>query len=248
MIEKLLRRALIVVFLGAVVGVVTWTVYAARMRDEVRATNWIRRQSMPGGWAAYLDFTVAGDFAKEPFELKVDRKRHRCRGLPDGVRVLPSATAVALRGRVPDRKDLGDLQDTVGVVSALLDQGGTSVVDGITDRRWTAAQWRAAFMDREDLERDDHVRVALEGGTIMTAGMRKFGRPDIVLRGIPGGREAAATLLVTRLVDFEVDGGVLDVSREIKLDGYPEGIRMLAPTGPGDMSQASMWIEVTGFR
>src|SRR5688500_5412298 len=55
------------------------------------------------------------------------------------VRAVTRGTAV--RGEFPDPPDLGYLRDIVGVVSAVVDQGGLGVLDMFAARWWSAEEW-----------------------------------------------------------------------------------------------------------
>src|SRR5262249_25441485 len=62
--------------------------------------------------------------------------------------VRAAEQGLLVRGEFPDPADLGYLRDTVGVVSALLDQGGLGVLDLHAARWWSMEEWTARFIDR----------------------------------------------------------------------------------------------------
>jgi hypothetical protein len=175
--------------------------------------------------------------------------RYCTRGLPQEVSLTASPDKIDVHGYLEDRDDLGDLQDVIGVVSALLDQGGTSVYDSYARRRFTAEAWRASFIERDGLVVGDHVAIVELDDETYTCGLLKFGRPDIVIRGVAPTRLEAARALIARLAEFEVDGGVLDAPGEIRLDGIPSGLRARPgerPTFECEVTHGC--VEIAGFK
>ncbi len=103
------------------------------------------------------------------------------------------ARGTVLRGEFPDPPDLGYLRDGVGVVSALLDQGGMGVLDLSVARWWSPEEWVARFVERGGFAVGDFVSLVSSddeavhpGIWVHTRGMRKFGRPDLQVKHVRG--------------------------------------------------------------
>jgi hypothetical protein len=98
-----------------------------------------------------------------------------------------------VRGEFPDPSDLGYLRNSLAVVSAVLEQGGLAVLDLPTCRWWPPEKWLARFVTRSEFEVEDHILVVVSddelnhpGLWMHTRGLRKFGRPDLQIRHVPG--------------------------------------------------------------
>lgn len=109
----------------------------------------------------------------------------------DAVRNVQQATVV--RGDFVDPDSLDYLRNTIGVVSAILEQGGLGVLDVSAARWWTRAEWLSTFVEENDFAIEDFVRIVVSDDELLqpglwahTRGMRKFGRPDLQIKHIPG--------------------------------------------------------------
>jgi hypothetical protein len=240
---------------------------------------WERERFMPGGRPALHWYEIHGEFA-EPLHVQLkERHRARgvpagieARRVPGSEALrrwsryqhdelerhpdsIASAVAAAsgcviLRGETPDRPDLYDLRDVIGIVSALLDDGGVAVHDVQTLRWWSAREWVDRF-SADDLAVANHVVTLISGDWLHTRGLRKFGRPDISIHGVSAGGRDSALALIQRTIDFQAHGGVIDPHREIVVHGHPEGMRFEAHLADGDLDDPdfnNMWVEVRGFR
>jgi hypothetical protein len=112
---------------------------------------------------------------------------------PDRVRGADHLTIV--RGTFPDPADLNYLRNTVGVVSAIADAGPAEAIFDVYGLTWwRPAEWRQQFVDGNNNFRiSDHVGVIVTddphhhpGLWTHTRGMRKFGRPELQIRHLPG--------------------------------------------------------------
>jgi hypothetical protein len=109
----------------------------------------------------------------------------------DAVRAAERGTVV--RGELPDPPDLGYLRDTLGVLSALLDQGGLGVLDLFACRWWSPGEWAVRFVEQSSFAPADHVQVISSDDKLLrpgiwvhTRGLRKFGRPDLQIKHVIG--------------------------------------------------------------
>ena len=235
---------------------------------------------MPGGRPALHWYEVHGSFSDPlALELSRSRHRVRDVPAGIEVRLVPGAEALGrwsrhqrdelerhpgsitsavttapgcaiVRGEMPDRPDLDDLRDIVGVISALLDAGGIAVHDVQTLRWWSASEWRDRF-SADELLVANHVVILESDDWLHTRGLRKFGRPDVSIHGVHMERREAALELIHRTIDFQVHGGVVDSRREISLQGYPEGMHFEPHLADRDLDAPdfnNVWLEVRGFR
>jgi hypothetical protein len=133
---------------------------------------------------AWFDAWLTGPLGREIDGLFAD---------PAEVRSAPTLTIV--RGTFPgDPEDLSYLRNTLGVVSAIADTPGTlAVFDAMTTNWWRLGDWREAFVDRSEFRINDHLFIAVTddpdhhpGLWTHTRGMRKFARPDLQIRHLPG--------------------------------------------------------------
>ena len=53
--------------------------------------------------------------------------------------------------------------------------------------------------------------------------MRKYGRPDLSVRGVGEGHADGVALLIERFVEFQALGGVIAEGEEIRMKGLPAG-------------------------
>src|SRR5690606_18758997 len=121
---------------------------------------------------------------------------------------------VVVRAEVSDPSTLDYFRDTVGVVTWLLDAGGVCVSDPQMLWLWPADEWRDEAFGGGELNPDRHTTIMVspeDGGTSWyhTRGMRKFGRPDLSVRGVGFGHADAVSLLIERLIEFQALGGVI---------------------------------------
>jgi len=130
----------------------------------------------------------AGFFARPGLGFEIDEAFG---DRADEVRAADRGTVVRLE--IPDSPELGYLRDSVGVVSAVLDQGGLGVLDLSAARWWSREQWLSRFVDRSALAVGDFLRIISSddeqlhpGIWIHTRGMRKFARPDLQVKHVPG--------------------------------------------------------------
>lgn len=150
--------------------------------------------------------------------------------LGEGADAVRSADrVVVVQGTFPDPRDLGYLRDTLGIVAALLDADGLAVLDLHAIRWWSPESFRREVHARDDVDARQHVtllRTDLPGGTwLHTRGLRKFGRPDLSVRGVDATWERAAIELMERLVWAQVRGHVIPEGQPIAMAGIREGLR-----------------------
>lgn len=148
---------------------------------------------------------------------------------PDAYRAAMDAPQVlVVRGRLPDQPDTGYLRDVMGVIAGLLDTGGVAVLDPQIASLFDADTWRRRYLVPDGAPIRSHLLILRDGEAeagrnwVHTRGMRKFGRPDISLRGVPDDRVNVAGSLCARLVEMEVLGGRFEQGQALQIEGMPE--------------------------
>lgn len=147
---------------------------------------------------------------------------------PETFRTARAASeCIMLRGELDDPESLDYLRDTIGVVGALLDVGGSVVVDPQILALFPPDSWRERYADGGAAPRD-HVLILCndekDGAWVRTRGMRKFARPDISIRGVPQGEVEHAGALAMRLVELEAQGMRFVDGTALEAKGVPQGL------------------------
>jgi hypothetical protein len=137
-------------------------------------------------------------------------------------RVAQARNCVQLFGMVAKHDTLNYFRDTTGLVTWLLDNGGSFVFDPQMMRCWPAEQWRGEVFDPPEPQPLKHCVIltspeerALSRTWFHTRGMRKFGRPDISVHGVPDEHRDAVAELCGRLIVYQADGAVISDGFEI---------------------------------
>src|SRR5262245_51336723 len=135
---------------------------------------------------------------------------------------------VALRGEPADPPTLDYFRDTIGIVTWLLDAGGVSVYDPQMLWLWSADEWREEAFAPGEPNPDRHTVILVSpeaGGTnwYHTRGMRKYGRPDLSVRGVGAKHGAAVSQMIERFVELQALGGDIPEGQEIVMQELPAG-------------------------
>jgi len=143
--------------------------------------------------------------------------------------------------RVPDPPDLLYLRRIRHVVAAILDAGAVALLDGPTRVWWRPRRWRSEILAPAELSLRAEISfgVAEDDGRpgaweVATRGMRKFGRPDLRLRGVPGDRRGEAEAACRVLADRLREGLVLGDGDEVRMAGHPEAWSCTLGGSPDD--------------
>lgn len=134
---------------------------------------------------------------------------------------------IMLRGELNDPESLDYLRDTLGVVGALLDVGGTVVVDPQILALFPADVWRERCADGGASPRE-HVLILCndeeDGAWVRTRGLRKFARPDVSIRRVPQTEVERAGVVATRLVELQAQGMRFVDGTALEAEGLPQGL------------------------
>jgi hypothetical protein len=162
--------------------------------------------------------------------------------------VYTAGRVAAVRAEFADPSSLAYLRNTVGVVSAIAEGGAVAVFDVHALTWWTPDDWRARFMDRSEFHIADHIFTAASreetGETVRmrTRGMRKFGRPELQLRRVPGAPDGDgpavhhATEILSGLANYMAHGGVIADGETMHLARFDTSIAFLAAAAEPDTS------------
>jgi len=143
--------------------------------------------------------------------------------------VAEQSGCIVIRGSVPSGPSLNYFRDRIGLLTAQLDCGGVAIYDPQSFVWWSPDNWKARVFDPASPQAGEHVSILVsdeDGGRqwFHTRGLRKFGRPDISLRGVPAGYRAAAEDLFNRFIHFQAHGGVIKDGQQIRMQALPESM------------------------
>jgi hypothetical protein len=146
--------------------------------------------------------------------------------------VLSAPDCLVVRGSIPDPSDLLYLRDVVGILTAALDSGGVGLLDATTINYWDPADWRRRCFHPDAPVPTEHVIIYTSQDEnrpkrqwFHTRGMRKFGRPDIGVYGVPGDESLAVTEMCNRFISIQAFGEVVEEGLPIRMRGLPDGMR-----------------------
>ncbi len=134
-----------------------------------------------------------------------------------------------LRGEPEEAGTLNYLRDSVGLVTYFLDHGGIAVWDPLMIRWWESNTWKEEVFQSGEPDPARHVVILISDEKpqqtwFHTRGMRKFGRPDISLRNVPGQFHEAALDLCNRFINMQAFGGIVTEGRAVEIPGLPPGM------------------------
>jgi len=141
-----------------------------------------------------------------------------------------ASDVLVVRGKISDSNTLDYLRDTMGVLAALLDIGGSAILDPQILSLFSAEDWRQRYLVTGGAPPRNHLLVlrnaeeAAGRSWIHTRGMRKFGRPDISLRNVPEREINRAGALCERLIDLQSLGAYFIAGQQLEVDGLSEDL------------------------
>ena len=167
--------------------------------------------------------------------------------------ILAQDECAALRGVFEDPDTLDYLRDTVGVITWMLDNGGVGVYDPQSFRWWSPEDWRKHVFDPAGPAPRHHVTILASpeedgrGTWLHTRGMRKFGRPDVSVHGVPEDKGGAVIEMINRFIEHQALGLVIPEGQPIEMDGLPEGLTCHRGGHLDDPEFNNVHIEVRGL-
>jgi len=138
--------------------------------------------------------------------------------------IAKQTECLIIRGSIHDPDTLNYFRDISGLVQWLFDSGIQGVFDPHAFLWWSAEEWDDVF-EKSDTALHSHVMVftSPENGEqwAHTRGLRKFGRPDLSVRGYPIERTTDVVNLINRFIGMQALGAVIPEGQEIKMQGFP---------------------------
>jgi hypothetical protein len=137
---------------------------------------------------------------------------------------------VVLRGGFKDPPNLNYLRDTIGLVAHALDHGGIAVLD-LQLFEWSRpGAWRERIFEPAGPVPRHHVvtLVSADGDQqewFHTRGLRKFGRPDLSIHGVPYEFREGVIDLFNRFIEYQAFGGIIAEEQEVRIKSLPPGMR-----------------------
>ena len=157
----------------------------------------------------------------------------------DGAPAVYDAKHVAaVRGDFVDQDSLAYLRNTIGVVSAVAEAANAvAILDAHALTWWTPAEWRRRFVDASAFRIADHIFIAVSddpryrpGLWTHTRGMRKFGRPELQVKHLPGAYDESNPAiresgnLLGGLANYLAGGAVVEDGDTMRLDSFDSSI------------------------
>ena len=159
--------------------------------------------------------------------------------------VRRSNQLTVVRGSFPDQDSLGYLRNTVGVVSAVAEAGALAIFDFYAFTWWRPEEWRRRFVDRSEFRVDEHIFIPVAdeprhrpGLWTHTRGMRKFGRPDLHVRRLPGPYDMSnpairdSGTILSGIANYLAGGAVVDDGQTMHLPSFDATVAFLATDAP----------------
>jgi hypothetical protein len=141
--------------------------------------------------------------------------------------IFEETECLIIQGSLHNPETLNYFRDLTGLIQWLFDSGIKGVFDPHAFLWWTPEAWDEIFHKAEAAPHS-HVMIftSPENGKIWlhTRGMRKFGRPDISIRGCPFDRVNDAGKLINKFIEIQSFGAVILEGKEINLEGLPSGM------------------------
>ncbi len=140
-------------------------------------------------------------------------------------RARAAPACIALEVGREDPSDLDYLRDAVGIVTWLLDEGGTVALDPQTLGWYLSDRWKREIFEPEGPAPHGHVTIVVsaESGStarhwVHTRGLRKFARPDVGVRGVPLYSVPSVIAVCNDLIARLALGGRIAEGEEIPID------------------------------
>ncbi|MDX2110084.1 MAG: hypothetical protein SFY80_07570 [Verrucomicrobiota bacterium] len=153
--------------------------------------------------------------------------KHKNNKVSEGIEESPEC--YILRGEIADSSDLNYLRDAIGLLTYLADHGGVGIHDPQMFRWWTIDSWKKEIFEHHQSYPRHHTIILFSeeenGAWFHTRGMRKFGRPDLSLRGVADGQREKVIELFNRFIEYHAFGGIIEDGKEIRIEGFPSGYR-----------------------
>jgi hypothetical protein len=163
---------------------------------------------------------------------------------------MRTTECLVLKGVVPDPETLDYFRDVIGLIAYLADQGGVGVYDAQILEWWSADEWREDVFGPGTLRPTKHVSILYSddeqdrGRGFHTRGMRKFGRPDLSVTGVPESMDEAVVELIRRFIHLQALGGRVSEGEPIRMAALPAGLTCRHAGDADDLDFNNSHIEI----
>jgi hypothetical protein len=152
--------------------------------------------------------------------------------------VYDAKHVTAVRGEFDDPDSLAYLRNTIGVVSAVAEaSNAVAILDAHALAWWRPADWRRRFVEASGFYIEEQVSIAVTedprfrpGIWTHTRGMRKFGRPELQVKHLPGAYDVSnpairdSGILINGLANHLAGGAVIEDGQTMRLQTYDSTI------------------------
>ena len=134
---------------------------------------------------------------------------------------------LVVQGTVRDPSTLNYLRDVIGMIAWWFDHGAIAALDTLRFKFYDPVEWWLDLFAPLPPRLLNHLVLlgsSSSGGPgLRTRGFRKFGRPDLLLRGFDSELEGAMVEMFQRMILFQAEGGVIQEGQAISFAGLPDG-------------------------
>jgi hypothetical protein len=175
-----------------------------------------------------------------------------CREQPElAAAIAGSDTALVIQGPVTLHESLDYLRETIELLSYLLEGGAIGVHDLFAQAWWSPQAWDEMATHGGIFNPFDHVSLLASPEPngrfwLHTRGMRKFGRPDLSVRGVAEDQRDAVQKMIDRFINYQALGGVIEPGRPVAMSGLQDVYRPGPVSGnPEDPDFHNLHIEIS---
>lgn len=140
-------------------------------------------------------------------------------------RIEAAPLAVTLHGSIISHESLDYLRDSLELITSLVEHGACAVFDPVAQCWHSSEAWLNQVSDGALFNPFDHVVILKTPSSdgklhFCTRGLRKFGRPDLIIEELSETEEDIAGKVLDRFINHLCLGGVIEHDREIAIDGW----------------------------
>ncbi|HEY3329184.1 MAG TPA: hypothetical protein VGK19_04115 [Capsulimonadaceae bacterium] len=161
-----------------------------------------------------------------------------------------AAAAIEIRGVLREPMNLNYLRDVIGIITALSDKRGVGVLDCLALRCYRPDEWKTIVWEPGVLHTSAMINTLVTkdpggpGWWVSTRGMRKFGRPDVSVRGVPRPDTDTVVDFCNRLASMMAQGAIVPSGKIIKAPTIEGDLVCKLAGGPEDTTYHNQVIEI----
>lgn len=195
--------------------------FAAFLDQEAEEVNY------PGALPRGLDVRVIGaDYFREGHLWE-----QVCREQPElSQKIVQTPNALVVQGEIENSGTLDYLHLTMEFLIFLVEQGARAIYDPFALSWFDGPVFLERALTGQIFNPFDHVLILIspedkETSWLHTRGLRKFGRPELSVKGVTSDEFEMVKKMLDRFINFQALGGVIEEGRPIRMEGLPEGYR-----------------------